>query len=47
MNIDAYFTSLEQKEGSAQGERMPSENELVGARFQGAHVDRIALKLKG
>lgn len=30
-----------------QGERMPSENELAGARFQGAHVARIALRLKG
>ena len=30
-----------------QGERMPSENELDGARFQGAHLARIALKLKG
>ncbi len=30
-----------------QGERMPSENELAGARFQGAHVARIANKLKG
>lgn len=30
-----------------QGERMPSENELAGARFQGAHVAKIALKLKG
>lgn len=30
-----------------QGERMPSDNELAGARFQGAHVARIALKLKG
>jgi len=29
-----------------QGERMPSENELAGARFQGAHVARIAMKLK-
>ena len=29
------------------GERMPSDNELAGARFQGAHVARIALKLKG
>ena len=29
------------------GERMPSENELAGARFQGAHVARIALKLVG
>lgn len=29
------------------GERMPSANELAGARFQGAHVARIALKLKG
>lgn len=28
------------------GERMPSENELAGARFQGAHVARIAAKLK-
>ena len=30
-----------------QGERMPSANELAGARFQGAHVACIALKLKG
>jgi NAD(P)H dehydrogenase (quinone) len=30
----------------AQGERMPSENELAGARYQGAHVAQIALKLK-
>ncbi|MBL0225079.1 MAG: NAD(P)H:quinone oxidoreductase [Geobacteraceae bacterium] len=29
-----------------QGERMPSENELAGARFQGSHVARIAKKLK-
>jgi NAD(P)H dehydrogenase (quinone) len=29
-----------------QGERMPSENELAGARFQGAHVARIAAKLR-
>jgi NAD(P)H dehydrogenase (quinone) len=29
-----------------QGERMPSENELAGARFQGSHVARIGLKLK-
>ena len=29
-----------------EGERMPSENELAGARYQGAHVARIALKLK-
>lgn len=29
-----------------QGERMPSDNELAGARFQGGHVARIALKLK-
>jgi len=29
-----------------QGERMPSGNELAGARFQGAHVARIAKKLK-
>ena len=29
------------------GERMPSDNELSGARYQGAHVARIALKLKG
>jgi NAD(P)H dehydrogenase (quinone) len=28
------------------GERMPSENELAGARYQGAHVARIGLKLK-
>ncbi len=28
-----------------QGERLPSENELAGARFQGAHVARIATKL--
>lgn len=28
------------------GERMPSDNELAGARYQGAHVARIALKLK-
>jgi len=30
-----------------EGERMPSDNELAGARFQGAHVAQIALKLKG
>ena len=30
-----------------QGERMPSENELAGARYQGAHVARIARKLVG
>jgi len=29
-----------------QGERMPSENELAGARFQGAHVAKMAKKLK-
>lgn len=28
------------------GERMPSENELAGARFQGKHVAAIAAKLK-
>lgn len=28
-----------------QGERMPSENELAGARFQGQHVANIAKKL--
>jgi len=28
-----------------QGERMPSENELTGARFQGKHVAMIASKL--
>jgi NAD(P)H dehydrogenase (quinone) len=28
-----------------QGERMPSENELAGARFQGTHVAGIAKKL--
>jgi NAD(P)H dehydrogenase (quinone) len=30
-----------------QGERLPSDNELAGARYQGAHVAGIALKLKG
>lgn len=30
-----------------QGERMPSDNELAGARFQGAHVAKVAKKLKG
>lgn len=30
-----------------EGERMPSDNELSGARYQGAHLARIALKLKG
>ena len=30
---------------SSDGSRMPSENELAGARFQGAHVARIARKL--
>jgi len=29
------------------GERMPSENELEAARFQGEHVATIAAKLKG
>lgn len=29
-----------------QGERMPSDNELAGARFQGAHVADIALRLQ-
>lgn len=29
-----------------QGERTPSANELAGARFQGAHVAKIAQKLK-
>ena len=29
------------------GERMPSENELEAARFQGKHVGEIASKLKG
>ena len=28
------------------GERMPSANELAGARFQGKHVATIALKLE-
>jgi len=28
-----------------EGERMPSENELAGARFQGKHVAEIATKL--
>ena len=31
----------------AQGERMPSGNELEGARFQGTHVATIAAKLAG
>jgi NAD(P)H dehydrogenase (quinone) len=30
-----------------QGERMPSENELEGARYQGRHVAAIAKKLSG
>ncbi|AJF06720.1 NAD(P)H:quinone oxidoreductase [Geoalkalibacter subterraneus] len=30
----------------SQGERIPNDNELNGARFQGAHVTRIAMKLK-
>jgi NAD(P)H dehydrogenase (quinone) len=29
------------------GERLPSENELAGARWQGRHVAAIAAKLKG
>jgi len=29
------------------GERMPSENELAAAAFQGKHVASIAKKLKG
>ena len=29
----------------ADGSRMPSDNELAGARFQGAHVAKIAAKL--
>lgn len=32
---------------SPKGDRMPSENELAGARFQGKHVASIASKLKG
>ena len=28
------------------GSRMPSDNELAGARFQGRHVAQIAAKLK-
>lgn len=28
------------------GERMPSSNELEGARFQGEHIARLAMKLK-
>ena len=41
------FTSSATQHGG-QGERMPpSDNELSGARYQGAHVARIALKLKG
>ncbi len=31
----------------ADGSRMPSENELEGARFQGAHVAKIAARLAG
>jgi len=31
----------------AQGQRLPSENELAGARFQGRHVAAIAKKLAG
>ena len=31
----------------ADGSRMPSENELAGAQFQGRHVAQIAAKLKG
>ncbi|WP_225771332.1 NAD(P)H:quinone oxidoreductase [Inquilinus sp. Marseille-Q2685] len=30
-----------------QGQRQPSANELAAARFQGAHVTKIASKLKG
>jgi NAD(P)H dehydrogenase (quinone) len=30
----------------ASGERMPSENELDAARYQGKHVTTIASKLK-
>ena len=30
-----------------QGERMPSENELAIARFQGKHVATVAAKVKG
>ena len=30
----------------ADGSRMPSQNELAGARFQGKHVAEIAGKLK-
>jgi NAD(P)H dehydrogenase (quinone) len=29
------------------GSRMPTENELEGARFQGTHVAEIASKLAG
>jgi NAD(P)H dehydrogenase (quinone) len=31
----------------ADGSRMPSENELAGARFQGRHVAQIAAKTSG
>jgi NAD(P)H dehydrogenase (quinone) len=31
----------------ADGSRMPSENELAGARFQGRHVAQIAAKTNG
>jgi NAD(P)H dehydrogenase (quinone) len=29
------------------GSRMPSENELAGARFQGRHLAEITKKLRG
>ena len=29
----------------SKGDRVPSENELAGARYQGRHVARIAAKL--
>lgn len=31
----------------ADGSRMPSENELAGARFQGRHVATLASRLAG
>ena len=31
----------------AQGQRLPSDNELDGARFQGRHVAEVAKKLRG
>ena len=41
--VSPYSTSTITK---PDGSRMPSENELAGARFQGRHVAQIASKLK-